>query len=83
MAGAGIKPGTVYGWVSRGTIPHRRLGSRLVRFDLEEVAEWVETKRVSSAAQIAAGARRSHGSERGTGLRVLRDPRKVGDLGAV
>jgi predicted DNA-binding transcriptional regulator AlpA len=31
--------------VSRGQIPHLRLTPRVVRFDLDEIAAWLETKR--------------------------------------
>lgn len=42
--------GTVYGWVRRGFIPHLRLGPRLVRFDLDEVADWLQQRKVNPKA---------------------------------
>ena len=33
----GVPIGTVYYWVSKGEIPHLRLGNRLVRFDSDEI----------------------------------------------
>lgn len=37
--------GTLRSMVSRGQIPHLRLTPRVVRFDLDEIAAWLETKR--------------------------------------
>jgi excisionase family DNA binding protein len=38
-----IKPGTLYSWVSKGNVPHRRVGS-LVRFDRDELMQWTIEK---------------------------------------
>lgn len=37
----GTKPGTLYAWVSRGKVPHRKVGS-LVRFHRGELLAWTE-----------------------------------------
>ena len=36
----GIRPKTLYEWVRNGRVPHRKLGFN-VRFDPDELAEWV------------------------------------------
>lgn len=38
---------TLYAWVSQKRIPHVRLSGRMVRFDPEELARWIEARRVS------------------------------------
>jgi excisionase family DNA binding protein len=43
----GVPIGTVYGWVHRKTIPHLRLGDRLVRFDREALTQWLESHKVA------------------------------------
>jgi len=40
----GADKGTIYDWVRRGKIPHVRL-ERLVRFDLEDIDEWVRDRK--------------------------------------
>jgi len=35
--------GTLYAWVHRGHIPHKRITPRMVRFDLDEIDEWLAT----------------------------------------
>ncbi len=40
----GVDKGTIYDWVRRGKIPHVRL-ERLVRFDLEDIDEWVRDRK--------------------------------------
>jgi excisionase family DNA binding protein len=40
----GVDKGTIYDWVRRGKIPHVRL-ERLVRFDLEDIGEWVKNRK--------------------------------------
>lgn len=37
----GIRPKTLYEWVRHGRVPHRKLGFN-VRFDPDELADWVE-----------------------------------------
>ncbi len=44
----GIPLGTLYEWVSRKKLPHVRLGPRLVRFDEDELRDWLNTRRVSA-----------------------------------
>lgn len=36
--------GTLYSLVSRGEIPHLRIGPRLVRFRREEIDTWLDSK---------------------------------------
>lgn len=40
--------GTLYSMVSRGEIPHLRIGPRLVRFRIEDVEQWIAAKLVPS-----------------------------------
>ncbi len=49
----GISRGTLYSMVARGQIPHFRIGPRLVRFDLVEIADWLQGRYVpvSSGAE--------------------------------
>jgi excisionase family DNA binding protein len=42
----GLCLSTLYAMVSRGQIPHIRLGPRLVRFDTDEVHAWISARRV-------------------------------------
>jgi excisionase family DNA binding protein len=42
-----VPVGTVKSWVSRGQVPHIRLTPRLVRFDLDELEQWIADRRVS------------------------------------
>lgn len=39
-----VKKGTLYSWVSKGTIPFRKVGS-LVRFHRGELLEWTKGER--------------------------------------
>ena len=41
-----IPVGTIYSMVSRGQIPHIRLGPRTVRFDPTELEQWLRARRV-------------------------------------
>jgi excisionase family DNA binding protein len=50
-----VKPGTLYSWVSKGKIPHRKVGA-LVRFHRAELMAWTmeqvkqgEPKRVQTS----------------------------------
>jgi excisionase family DNA binding protein len=40
----GIKIPTLYAMVSRGEIPHYRLGRRIVRFSVSEIRAWLNTR---------------------------------------
>ena len=42
----GVKKTTLYSWVASGLIPHLRLGRRLIRFNKEEIDQWLEGQRV-------------------------------------
>lgn len=46
-----IPVGTIYGWVRRGFIPHLRLGPRLIRFDLDEVSDWLKSRQVKATTK--------------------------------
>lgn len=52
----GIRPGTAYSWVCRGTVPFIRFSNRCVRFDPTAIHAWVEAK----TKQV-----RAHSDERG------------------
>ena len=47
----GVPLGTVYSWVCKQKIPHHRFGPRLVRFDREQLDEWIANHRVESTKQ--------------------------------
>jgi excisionase family DNA binding protein len=47
--------GTLYALVSRHSIPHVRIGPRLVRFSRDELARWVDARRVPASGPHAAG----------------------------
>jgi excisionase family DNA binding protein len=42
-----VPKGTLYAWVSEGRIPFIRLGPRTVRFDTEQVQEWLRSRQVT------------------------------------
>jgi len=42
----GMTPGAVRAAVSREAIPHIRISDRVVRFDRDELIEWVRSRRV-------------------------------------
>ena len=42
-----VKESTLYAWVHNGTIPFYKLNG-LIRFDLEEIKEWVRNSKPSS-----------------------------------
>lgn len=46
----GTTPGTLRALVSRGRIPHFRLGPRMVRFSLRDLDAWIESNRRMPAA---------------------------------
>ncbi len=39
-----IPIGTLYAWVCQGTIPHIRISSRTVRFDLAQIDAWLRDR---------------------------------------
>ena len=41
----GVPKGTLYSLVSRGRIPHYRIGPRFVRFRQEELEQWLHELR--------------------------------------
>jgi excisionase family DNA binding protein len=55
----GIRPKTLYEWVRTGRVPYRKLGFN-VRFDPEELAQWVGDQRADvpvSAPELETAAR--------------------------
>jgi excisionase family DNA binding protein len=50
----GLALGTLYAMVSRGTIPHIRLGRRLVRFRPREIERWLADHSVASSPEEVA-----------------------------
>lgn len=42
----GVKKSTLYSWVFYRKIPYLKIG-RLLKFDLKELQEWIDQKRVS------------------------------------
>jgi len=49
----GVKASTIYGWVDQGKIPHIRVG-RLVRFTVEQVAEFIR-RSTRGSVQLHSG----------------------------
>jgi excisionase family DNA binding protein len=49
-----VSPGTIYMWITRGTIPHLAFG-KSKRFDPEEIAEWIRGHRVGAKKDPGAG----------------------------
>lgn len=43
----GVPLGTLYSWVSKRCVPHIRLGPKLVRFSRDDLAQWIQSRRVS------------------------------------
>jgi len=43
-----IPRGTLYAWVHQNRVPYVRLGPRTVRFDENELREWVAARRRSA-----------------------------------
>jgi excisionase family DNA binding protein len=42
----GLSKHTLYKWVESDKIPVLRLGNKLIRFDLDQVNDWLKNKRV-------------------------------------
>lgn len=40
----GVSKKTIYGWVYRRLINPKRVGPRLIRFDLDEIEKWTSKK---------------------------------------
>lgn len=69
----GIRPGSVYHWVSQGRLPCIRLSSRCLRFRREDLDEWL--------AGLAQRADQSLPRDQfGTMRRTVRQDKKVGAL---
>lgn len=82
----GSTPGTVRSLVSRGQIPHIRLGKRMVRFSLRDLDAWIAQRRqpVGAASMTARAddvARRPESvappGTQGPPTEVVRGPRQV------
>lgn len=52
----GVPLGTLYWWVAERCIPHTRLGPRSVRFDLDELRDWVARRHVPPAESSSRGS---------------------------
>ena len=46
----GVKIGTLYSWVSLRRIPHVRLSGRMVRFNRDELDQWLADRRIEPSA---------------------------------
>lgn len=53
-AGMRVARVTVYQWVRRGVIPHLKIEG-VVRFDPQEIAPWLESKRRAAAKSPGGG----------------------------
>ena len=42
-----IKERTIYSWINKGIIPHYKLTNKVVRFNMNEVNEWLSSKEVN------------------------------------
>ena len=51
-----LKRGTLYCWVSQGSIPHVRLGPRTVRFRRSDLEQWLAERTVGSGPQLPKDA---------------------------
>jgi excisionase family DNA binding protein len=46
-----LNPMTVYKWASNKKIPSYKFGHKMLRFDLSEIEQWLETKRQNNGKQ--------------------------------
>jgi len=49
----GVPVGTLYAWVHTRSIPHVRLGPRLVRFSREKLVAWVDARAIATRGESA------------------------------
>ena len=68
----GLPMGTCYSLVARAQIPHRRISTRIVRFDEEEIERWLSERAVRVAQAPSAELAAAHDE-----LRRRRDARKA------
>lgn len=47
-----VKPATIYGWIHEERIPYYKLNN-LVRFNVQEISEWLAKKKCSENKYIA------------------------------
>ena len=45
-----VKRGTLYSWVSRGKLPYMRLSGKMVRFDKDQLEQWLDNMRQTPVA---------------------------------
>ena len=55
-----VKPGTLYAWVSQGKIPHVKIHG-LVRFQAEEIQEWLRSFCAQPLQRLHQEEKRSRG----------------------
>jgi excisionase family DNA binding protein len=56
----GITKSTLYSWTSKKIIPHRKLSSRLIRFEESEILDWLDKKSVYPDAQHSSPKNHCH-----------------------
>ncbi len=39
-----VKERTIYSWINKGTIPHIKLTNKVIRFNLNTINEWLESR---------------------------------------
>ncbi len=49
----GVPVGTLYAWVHTRTIPHVRLGPRLVRFSRANLLAWVDARAITANGEVS------------------------------
>ncbi len=47
----GVRPGTLYAWVSQERVPHIRFSARCVKFDAVELEAWAQGHRVPGSQE--------------------------------
>lgn len=50
-----IPVSTLYGWVHRREVPHIRLSPRTVRFDRDELIQWLRARHVHGLRVVSGG----------------------------
>ncbi len=62
-----VKPGTLYSWIAKGKVPHRKVGA-LVRFHRGELMAWTVERAGGGASQAKQTGRAKY---RGAKLRAV------------
>lgn len=39
-----VKERTIYSWINKGIIPHHKLTNKVIRFNLNTINEWLESR---------------------------------------